>query len=153
LQVLPFILNIQSHASTTGFPNAIVARVDLQDEKVEDDLKYHLQFANFRGIRQMLNFHPSSPNLCFTNRLDWMKDPNWRKGFGLLSKYNLSFDLQCYYFQLDDAVELAKDYTTTQIILNHVGFPMGYLDQSKDAFEGWKNGISKVNSHLILTFN
>lgn len=47
---------------------------------------------NFRGIRQLLNYHPN-PVYCFTGCETIMDDPQWRRGYALLEKYGLSFDM------------------------------------------------------------
>jgi hypothetical protein len=39
-----------------------------------------------------------------TDRGDYMRDAQWRRGFALLSDYGLSFDLQMYDHQAADAV-------------------------------------------------
>ncbi len=42
-----------------------------------------------------MNWHPD-PAKTFIQRPDLLTDAAWLRGFGLLKKYDLSFDLQLY---------------------------------------------------------
>ena len=131
---------LQAAADEHGFPHGIVGSAHLEDANVEQLLASHARFPNFRGIRQMLNWH-EDPVLSFTNRSDYMTDSDWRRGFGLLEKYDLSFDLQLYPAQMSDAANLAGTFPDTQIILNHTGMP---IDQDEEGTELWRSGMRKL---------
>ena len=73
--------------------SAIVGHADLSSSDLEDVLQRHCQSARFRGIRHMLNFHPDKPQYSEPAHDNYLTDPAWIKGFGLLEKYNLSFEL------------------------------------------------------------
>jgi predicted TIM-barrel fold metal-dependent hydrolase len=106
-----------------GFPQAIVAYADLADPRVESVLERHCQHQNVRGIRFMLNYL-EDPLYRMTDRPDWLTDPQWLKGFALLEKYRLSFDLQVYPHQMADAAALAARHPGVQLMLNHTGLPI-----------------------------
>lgn len=53
-----------------------------------------------------------------------MTEPIWRRGFAQLPQYDLAFDLQAFYFQLDDARKLAEDFPRTKIILGNSAMPV-----------------------------
>ena len=131
---------LQAAAAEHGFPHGIVGSAHLEDGNVEQLLAAHARFPNVRGIRQMLNWH-EDPVLSFTNRSDYMTDPDWRRGFGLLEKYDLSFDLQLYPAQMSDAVNLAGTFPDTQIILNHTGMP---IDQDEEGMGLWRTGMRQL---------
>lgn len=71
----------------------IVGYADLSSSDLEDVLKRHCESSRFRGIRHMLNFHPNKPQYSEAVHDNYLTDPAWINGFGLLEKYNLSFDL------------------------------------------------------------
>jgi predicted TIM-barrel fold metal-dependent hydrolase len=121
-----------------GFPHGIVAFADLADPRVEATLERHRRQANVRGIRYILNYEAGAPLYCATERGDWLCDPQWRKGFGLLTKYGLSFDLQIFWQQMADALDLARAFPDTQIILNHTGMPR---KRDRAYVEAWRNGM------------
>ena len=131
---------LQAAADEHGFPHGIVGAAHLEDADVEQLLASHARFPNFRGIRQMLNWH-EDPVLSFTSRSDYMTDSDWRRGFGLLEKYDLSFDLQLYPAQMPDAANLAGAFPDTQIILNHTGMP---IDRDEEGMELWRSGMRKL---------
>jgi predicted TIM-barrel fold metal-dependent hydrolase len=139
---------LQSVADKEGNPSGIVAYANLARDDVEDLLRFHAQSKNFRGIRQMLNFDEKNPNLNFADRGDYLTNPLFWRGFALLEKYKLSFDLQLWYHQMHDAAQLAERFPNVQIIVNHTGLPKGYLDTSEEAKKGWKDGMEELSKHL-----
>lgn len=131
---------VQSVADIHGFPHGIVAYADLEAPNLETTLVAHRQFKNLRGIRQIVNYHPD-PVKSFVDRPDLMRSAKWQEGYGLLRKYDLSFDLQLYYPQMEDAFQVAKRFPDTQVILNHTGMP---LDRSTADLEGWRKGMARL---------
>lgn len=131
---------LQQQADQYGFPHGIVAHADLHHPEIDTLLKQHCEYPNVRGMRMALNYH-DNPLLCMTDRGDYLTDPAWRKGFALLSQYDLLFDLQIYDHQLADAVVLAKDFPDTQIIIEHFAWP---LDLSEQGFILWHERIAEM---------
>jgi predicted TIM-barrel fold metal-dependent hydrolase len=121
-----------------GFPHGMVAFADLADPKVEATLERHCSYPNVRGIRYLLNYEAGDPLYCATERGDWLRDPQWRQGYALLGKYGLSFDLQIFWQQMADALELARAFPDTQIILNHTGMPR---KRDRDYVDAWRGGM------------
>jgi predicted TIM-barrel fold metal-dependent hydrolase len=93
-----------------------------------------------------------------------VKDPQWKKGFALLAKYNLSFDLHLWptqvnkhslnvhnFPQVQDAIEVLKENPNIQVIVDHTGLPFGYLDPSEKALNLWKSELKKVCCLMIET--
>ena len=51
-----------------------------------------------------------------------MREPQWRKNFALLQDaIRMSFDLQLYPSQMNEAAALAREHADTQFIVNHAG--------------------------------
>jgi predicted TIM-barrel fold metal-dependent hydrolase len=123
-----------------GLPGAIVARAELNAPDIEKVLAAQAAFPAVRGIRHIVNWH-KTPRLTFTDRDDFLRDPAWRAGFKLLSKYGLSFDLQLYPSQMEDAYRLATDHPDTLIILNHAGMP---VDRDVDSLKLWHDGMRRL---------
>ena len=131
---------LQQLADKHGFPHGMVAYADLASAGVEKLLEAHSTFANVRGIRQILNWH-TNPIYRVAARDGLMDDASWRRGFALLSRYKMSFDLQIYWPQMEDAYCLAKAYPETQIILNHFGMP---IDRSPDGIKTWSSALANL---------
>jgi predicted TIM-barrel fold metal-dependent hydrolase len=133
---------LQSIADQHGFPHGIVAYAALNDSDVESVLARHREYPNVRGMRQILNWH-RDPRKTYLARPDLMKDPAWQRGFGLLKKYGLSFDLQLYPSQMADAADLAAGNPDQQILLNHNGMP---VDRDAEGIDLWRRGMCLLSA-------
>jgi predicted TIM-barrel fold metal-dependent hydrolase len=131
---------LQSIADARGFPHGIVARAELHRPDVEATLAAHCAFANMRGIRHIVNWH-RDPAKTYVAKPDFLTDAAWRRGFGLLRKYGLSFDLQLYPSQMADAAALAQAHPDTTIVLNHAGMP---VDRDAEAIALWRDGMRRL---------
>jgi predicted TIM-barrel fold metal-dependent hydrolase len=131
---------LQSLADAHGFPHAIVAFADLAAPDAEATLQAHCAFPNMRGIRQILNWH-QDPVFRVAARDDLMDDTDWRRGFGLLSHYGLSFDLQIFWSQMATAYRLAKAYPDTLVLLEHFGMP---IDRSPEGTSSWAAALTQL---------
>ena len=110
-----WLQSVADNPASRGMPQGIVAFADLAAPDVEDTLARHVEHANMRGIRQMLNYE-EDPALRFTDHDHLMNDSDWQRGFRLLGKYNLSFDLQIWPWQLEEAAQLAKKIPDVPIV-------------------------------------
>lgn len=134
---------LQGVADEHGFPHGIVGYADLASPDVGELLEAHAHHANFRGIRQNLNFDPDDPLLTFIERGDLLRDEAWRRGFAILGELGLSYDLQVLPRQLDDGYDLAAAFPETPIVLNHVGLP---IRRSAEELAVWRSGIRRLSS-------
>lgn len=123
----------------TGFPNAIVGQAWFDRSDINNVLYEHTQFPLIRSIRHKPKAS-LSPNDININPKGTLNDPTFRKGYSLLKKYKLHYDLQTPWWHLKDAIRLAKDFPDTIIILNHTGLPS---DRSKDGIAMWKYNLEK----------
>ena len=127
---------LASVADKHNIPCAIVAFADFSKDDIQSVLEQHSGFERVRGIRQIVNFH-KDPLLSYTER-NLLEDDQWRRNFGLLSKFDLSFDMQLYYQQMAQAARLATRYDQTRMIINHAGMP---VERDQAGIEGWRNGM------------
>jgi predicted TIM-barrel fold metal-dependent hydrolase len=131
---------LQSIADQAGMPNGIVAGADLSADNAQEVLEAHASFANTRGIRQILNVHDNKL-YDYVGR-HYMREPQWRKNFGLLKRFDMSFDLQLYPSQMDEAAQLAREHADTQFIVNHAGM---FVDRnSTQGYRAWREGMRKL---------
>jgi predicted TIM-barrel fold metal-dependent hydrolase len=127
-------------ADDHGFPHAIVAHADLADEGVEATLAAHAELDNVRGIRQILG-HTDDPELRRTDRPDYPSDPAWQRGYGLLAKFAMSFDLQVFPAQMSAVAAVAGGHPDVPFIVCHTGFPW---DRSPQGLEAWRRGMKAL---------
>ena len=69
---------------------------------------------------------------------DLLAEESWHRGFALLSRHGLSFDLQIYPSQMPAAARLAARHPETPLILNHAGMP---VDKDAAGIEAWRTGM------------
>lgn len=127
----------QDGVAARAWPDAIVAAADLSAANVEATLAAHAGFSNTRGIRQILNVH-DKPLYDYVGR-HYLHDDAWRRNFGLLARYGLSFDLQLYPSQMADAAALACEHPDIALIVNHAGM---FVDRDSVAgWRAWRDGL------------
>ena len=127
-------------AETGGRPDAVIAFADLSHPDVENCLAAHVEWPAVKGIRQILSWH-ETPAWRSAARPDLMETPEWLRGFRLLHRYGLSFDLQIYWPQMDMALALARRNPEISIILNHFGMP---LDRSPPGIVQWAAAMTRL---------
>lgn len=133
---------LQSLADThsSKLPNAIVAFADFSKNNVSEILDAHQEYKNTRGIRQILSYNKDEPKYSHATE-DFMKNSTWVENFKYIRNRNLSFDIQIYKHQMEDAVNLANKYNDVLFILNHTGEP---CYQSKEYIESWEQNMKKL---------
>jgi L-fuconolactonase len=132
---------------------AIVGNADLRlGDRVEEVLRAHIQAGGgrYRGIRNHTAYDPD-PALCAAGAGDLphaLLDKQFRAGFKWLEKLGLSYDAWLFEPQLSDLTELARAFPGTQIILDHVGSPMGlasYAGKRHERFPIWRDSIRALS--------
>jgi predicted TIM-barrel fold metal-dependent hydrolase len=124
-------------AAGHAFDLAIVAGARLEDAAAERLLEAQAQHPSVRGIRQILNWHEDSRRTY--TPADLLQSAAWQRGFALLARLGLSFDLQIYPSQMQAAAGLAARHAETPIILNHTGMP---TDRDSAGIEAWSRGMA-----------
>ena len=123
-------------------PNAIVAFADFSKTNVKKILDQHQEYKNTRGIRQILSFNADEPKYSHATE-DFLKNSIWIENFKNMKNRNLSFDIQIYPHQMEDAFNLAKANSDILFILNHTGEP---CYQTDEYIQLWETGMKKISS-------
>lgn len=124
-------------AERHGLPSAIVAQAWLDRADVETVLAGQAAFPLVRSVRHKPG-GPAHPDEVGTRRT-LMSNDVWRRGYALLERHGLHFDLQTPWWNLHEATLLARDFPRTTIILNHAGLP---ADRSADGLKGWRAAMA-----------
>ncbi|WP_375289897.1 amidohydrolase family protein [Qipengyuania sp.] len=130
---------LEAVADDRGLPSGIVAYAPLEDLDVERLLAAQAVHPRVRGIRQIVNWH-GDPKRTYTAR-DITQDDRWREGFGLLGKYGLSFDLQCYPGQMAGLTPLIARHPEIPVIVNHMGMP---ITDEPEGLMRWRSGMRRL---------
>jgi predicted TIM-barrel fold metal-dependent hydrolase len=112
---------LQEMADRTGWPNGIVAYVDLASDDADAQLERHGAHANLRGIRDL-------------GEGDYLVDQRWGRGAALLAERDLVLDLDCRWENMASARELAESLPELVIVLEHAGYP---TERSDEYFQNW----------------
>ena len=123
-----------------GLPTACVAYCALDRPDAEGVLAAQSASPLVRGIRHKPQT-ASLPREAKRGKPGSMDDPAWRRGYALLARHGLSFDLQTAWWHLDAAAELARDFPDTQIVINHTALP---ADRSAEGLCAWRRAVERV---------
>ncbi len=134
---------VHDMAARHGLPNAMVAQAWLDRADAVDVIEQQAAFPLVRSVRhkpksaaQWRDARRGAPGS--------MDCPQWRKGFALLAKHTLHFDLQTPWWHFDAAADLARDFPDTTIIVNHTGLP---ADRSPEGLAGWRRATDLLATH------
>ena len=118
-----------------GLPTVSVAQAWLDRDDCAAVLEQQAAFQFVRSVRHKPRANASPTDMAPGG----MTDTKWRDGFARLRPNGLRFDLQTPWWHLQEAAQLARDFSDTQIILNHTGLPS---DRSVDAIAGWRRAMA-----------
>ena len=125
---------------SSKLPNAIVAFADFSKDNIVEILDGHQEYKNTRGIRQILSFNKEELKYSHASE-DFMKNTTWVENFKNIRNRNLSFDIQIYKHQMQDAANLANKYDDVLFILNHTGEP---CYQTEEYIQSWEENMKKL---------
>jgi len=120
-----------------GIPGAIVAHAWFDTPNAEEIVAAQAASPLVRGIRSK-PVTASSRDAMTPGAPGTMQDEKWLRGFALLEKYGLSWDLRVPFWYLEEAAAVARAFPKTPIILNHTGFPW---DRSEEGLAAWRHGM------------
>ena len=106
--------------------------------------------GRLRGIRHGVAWDGSEAVGKYASRAvpqHQVLDPKFREGFAELAPLGLSFESWQYHPQLPDAIDLARSFPNTTIILNHVGGVLGvgpYSGRRSEILAGWRKDIAEL---------
>jgi predicted TIM-barrel fold metal-dependent hydrolase len=130
----------------------IVGHVDLTlGAVVSEVLEAQLRAGGdrFRGIRHSASYdeNPGVLGPLARTPAGLYQSTAFREGFARLAKFNLSFDAWLLEPQLPQLIELARLFPDTQIVLDHVGTPLGiatYEGKREQRFPIWRENIRQL---------
>jgi len=129
-------------AGVVGCPDLMLG------DRVRDILEAHVQAGGgrYRGVRNLTAYDPD-PGLraAGDNPPHKLLDKTFREGFKHLGKMGLSYDVWLFHPQLPDVVDLAQAFPDTQIILDHIGTPIGVPPYKREeTFPVWRDSLRAV---------
>lgn len=107
-----WLLTLADHAPMI---KGVVGWVDLQSEKVEEQLAELADRPKFVGVRHVVQDEPD---------VDFMLRPNFLRGLGKLIQFNLSYDILIYPKQMPAAITLVRKFPEQPFVLDHIAKPL-----------------------------
>jgi predicted TIM-barrel fold metal-dependent hydrolase len=153
-----FVTGIAAMSASGGYgpcrvAEGIVSGGDLTvGARVRELLEAQIAAAGgrLRGLRHGVAWDTHEAVYKYASRevpLHQVLDPKFREGFAQLAPLGLSFESWQYHPQLPDAIDLARAFPGTTIILNHVGGILGvgpYNNRRQEVLTGWRKDISEL---------
>ena len=121
----------------SGLPSVVVAQAWLDGKDCGAVLAAHAARPFVRSVRHKPRANAGPRD----GAPGGMADAVWRAGFARLAPLGLRFDLQTPWWHLHEAAQLAADFPSTQIILNHTGLP---ADRSPEGLAGWGAAMARL---------
>jgi predicted TIM-barrel fold metal-dependent hydrolase len=131
-----------------GFPNAVVAHVWFDRPETEERLLQHLHYPLVRGIRSK-PVTSASPAESVRGQRGTMQDEAWLRGFSLLRKHGLSWDLRVPAWHLPEAAAVAAQFPDVPIVLNHHGFAWDRSEEGLRRWRGWMETVARQSNVYV----
>lgn len=142
---------VQAEADRVGCDVKIVALVDLRDADLAETLARHGESFDFCGVRQIVARLDHRPELSFAP-VNFLTDSQWVTGLRRLEDNELSFDLQMYPEQAEDALEALSATPALRVIIDHALCP---YDPTDEGFERWSKAVAMMarrpNTYMKLS--
>ena len=125
----------------------IVGWADLRSPLLDAMLDAHEAAGGgrFRGIRHTTAWDDAiQPTSALQKGPGLLQDEQFRAGLRRLGERGYSFDAWQYHPQLADLLEAVRTAPGTNIVINHVGAPLGcgpYGDQRDEVMRTWSAGV------------
>lgn len=103
-----------SLADEHSFIKGVVGWVDLQSERVEEQLAELARHPCFVGVRHVVQDEPED---------NFMLRPAFQRGIGELRQFNLAYDLLVFPKQLPPAIQLVANFPEQRFVLDHIAKP------------------------------
>ena len=103
----------------------------------------------FRGIRDTAawNEDDAVDKVARTGRPDMYADGTFREGFSVIGELGLSFDAYHYHPQHEYLTDLARAFPNVQIVLDHLGTPIGvgsFAGKRDEVFAQWSKDLTEL---------
>ena len=112
LQENRFLLDL---ANSHPLVHGVVGWVDLQSDRVEDDLSEFARHPKFVGVRHVVQDEPDD---------DFMLRPAFRRGIRKLKPFGLAYDILVFPEQLPAAIKLVREFPEQPFVLDHIAKPL-----------------------------
>ena len=129
----------QGLADAYGLPVAAVGHAVLREPDVASVLEGFAARPLVRAVRNKPGQAASAGEADAHPSL--LTDPEWQRGFALLPRYGLDFELQVAWWHFEEAYALFARHPEIAVTVNHTGLP---ADRSREGIEGWASAMRRL---------
>jgi L-fuconolactonase len=91
----------------------VVGWIDLCAENIEDRLAHFSEHKIIKGYRHIVQGEPAG----------FLLQPDFQRGVRALKKYNYTYDVLVYHYQLQDALEFVARFPDQKLVIDHCAKP------------------------------
>jgi L-fuconolactonase len=121
-------------AAQHDFIRGVVGWVDLRAGNAEERLAHFAQFPKLVGVRHIVQAEPDD---------EFLLDPAFSRGVGLLGQFNLTYDILIYPRHLPVAARFAARFPNQPFVLDHLAKPFIKDHQ----IEPWARHLRELAQH------
>ena len=114
-----------------SFIKGVVGWVDLQSEKLGEQLQKFSGYRKLAGVRHVVHDEPDD---------DFMLRPQFRRGIAQLQEFGLAYDLLLFPKHLPVAVQLVEEFPQQPFVLDHIAKP----GIAEAAISPWQDDLRRL---------
>jgi len=122
------------HAAANPFVKGVVGWVNLKADDLDEQLQQYKKYDKLKGFRHVLQSEPDD---------QYMLQPAFQKGIGMLEKYGYTYDILIFPQHLPFADQLADNFPNQKFVVDHLAKPHIKDQQISD----WKRDIEALAKH------
>ena len=111
----------------------VVGWVDLQNKNTEARLQFFSQYNSIKGYRHVVQSEPD----------DFLLREDFQNGIRALDKYQYTYDILIYHYQLKPAVKVVSKFPYQKFVIDHCAKP----DIGKKDIDEWRTLIKEMAQH------
>ena len=106
-------LSLLSMANQHSFIKGVVGWIDLKNPDFESRLEYFSTLKKLKGFRHIVQ----------GEKPGFLSQPAFIRGVQTLARYQFTYDLLVYHYQLEEALSFARQAPHTKIVIDHLAKP------------------------------
>lgn len=127
-------LSLLETAEKYDFIKGVVGWVDLRDENIEERLEYFQSYPKLKGFRHIVQSEPDD---------HFLLQSNFKRGIRALQKYNFTYDLLFYHYQMKEVVKFCDIFNEQNLVVDHIGKP----DIKNQSIKEWSKHLKALSAH------
>jgi len=132
---------VHALADRKGTPHAMAAQVWLDRDDVGAVLQQYRELPLVRSVRHKPRCASRADHRPAWAEPGSMRCPRWRDGYARLEAAGLMFELQAPWWHVDEALELARDFPNTTLVVNHAGLP---AQRDAQSLAAWRRAMDRL---------